>query len=109
MDSVPRDQRGAIDPARALRFPADAGEVLSGSLDLEDTLLRVVRLAVPELADWCAVDLIEADGSLRQITSVHPDSEQEELLLELRRRYREEKGSTEGVGHVVATGEAELA
>ena len=103
------DQRGAIDPARALRFLADAGEVLSGSLDLEDTIRRVVHLAVPELADWCAVDLIEADGSLRQITSVHPDSAQEELLLELRRRYREEKGSSEGVRHVVDTGEAELA
>jgi len=99
----------AIGPARALEFLADAGEVLSGSLDLEATLGRVVRLAVPELADWCAVDLIEPDGSLRQITSVHPDAKQEELLLELRRRYRAEKGSSEGVRHVVETGKSELA
>jgi serine phosphatase RsbU (regulator of sigma subunit) len=69
----------------------------------------VAKLAVPELADWCAVDVVERDGSLRQVTSGHPDSELEDLLLELRRRYRQEKGSTEGVARVIETGESELA
>src|SRR3954453_19969945 len=85
-----------MSPAAALGFLAQARGVLAGSLDYERTLAEVARLAVPDVADWCAVDIVEGDGSLRQITSVHPDPEQEALLLELRRRYRGEKGSEAG-------------
>ena len=40
---------------------------------------------------------------------MHPDPHAEALLLELRRRYRAEKQGSEGVHHVIATGEPELA
>ena len=43
------------------RFLAEAGRVLAGSLDYEETLAAVARLAVPDIADWCAVDAI-VDG-----------------------------------------------
>src|SRR5215208_3695739 len=88
-------------PESALGFLAQASGVLAGSLDYERTLAEVARLAVPDVADWCAVDVLEADGSLRQITSTHPDAEQEALLLELRRRYREEKGSAAGASYAI--------
>ena len=45
--------------------------MLARSLDYERTLAEVAQLAVPEFADWCAVDVVQADGSLRQITSLH--------------------------------------
>jgi serine phosphatase RsbU (regulator of sigma subunit)/anti-sigma regulatory factor (Ser/Thr protein kinase) len=99
---------GVLDPQRALAFLAEASAVLARSLDYERTLAEVARLAVPEFADWCGVDMVQADGSLRQITSQHPDPRMEELLLELRRRYRREKGVSEGAMHVIATGESEL-
>jgi len=83
--------------------------VLARSLDYERTLAEVARLSVPEFADWCGVDVIQPDGSLRQITSGYPDARAEEFLMELRRRYRREKGTTEGAMHVIATGESELA
>src|SRR5581483_9620931 len=35
-----------------LAFLAEAGEVLSSSLEYEQTLARLARLAVPQLADW---------------------------------------------------------
>jgi serine phosphatase RsbU (regulator of sigma subunit)/anti-sigma regulatory factor (Ser/Thr protein kinase) len=82
--------------------------VLARSLDYERTLAEVAQLAVPEFADWCAADVVQPDGSLRQITSGHPDLRIEEYLMELRRRYREEKGTSEGAMHVIATGESEL-
>ncbi len=100
--------QGVLSAEEALRFLDEAAAVLVGSLDYEHTVGRVAQLAVPALADWCAVDILEEDGSLRQITSGHPDPEQEQLLMELRRRYRAEKGATEGVARVVATGEPEL-
>jgi hypothetical protein len=37
-------------------FLAEAASVLAGSLDYQDTLRRVTTLAVPHIADWCAVD-----------------------------------------------------
>jgi PAS domain S-box-containing protein len=57
----------------ALRFLADAGAVLAASLDSVDTLSGLARLVVPRLADWCAVDLVQADGSLRRLTTVRAD------------------------------------
>src|SRR4051812_25719368 len=93
----------------SLAFLAEASALVARSLDYEQTLAEVARLAVPELADWCAVDVVQPDGSLRQVTSGHPDPELEELLMELRRLYRQEKGSSEGVARVIETGESELA
>src|SRR4051794_10848384 len=96
-------------PEAALGFLARASGVLAGSLDYERTLAEVARLAVPDVADWCAVDIVEPDGSLRQVTSVHADPEQEALLLELRRRYREEKGAAAGATYAIMSGEPTLA
>src|SRR4051794_35761466 len=103
------DRRPVMDPESALGFLAQASEVLAGSLDYEQTLADVARLAVPDVADWCAVDVVQDDGSLRQITSTHTDPEQERLLMELRRRYRAEKGGTAGAAYSILTGEPTLA
>jgi PAS domain S-box-containing protein len=100
--------QGVLSAEEALRFLDEVAAVLIGSLDYEQTLGRVAQLAVPLLADWCAVDILEDDGSLRQITSGHPDPEQEELLMQLRLRYRAEKGGAEGVASVIASGQPEL-
>src|SRR4051812_44603865 len=106
-DAVETGQ-GVLSAEEALRFLDEAAAVLVGSLGYDQTLGSVAQLAVPRLADWCAVDIVEDDGTLRQITSGHPDPEQEALLLELRRRYRAEKGATEGVTRGIASGEPEL-
>src|SRR3954469_25106829 len=79
---------GSLSARRALDFLDRASEALARSLDYEETLNDVARLAVPDLADWCAIDVVQPDGTTRQITSRHPDPEQEGLLMELRRRYR---------------------
>jgi serine phosphatase RsbU (regulator of sigma subunit)/PAS domain-containing protein len=103
------NRRPVMDPESALGFLAQASGVLAGSLDYERTLSEVARMAVPDVADWCAVDIVEPDGSLRQITSTHPVSEQERLLMELRRRYREEKGGSAGATYAILSGEPTLA
>src|SRR3954465_5331498 len=104
------ERQGAVmDPQSALGFLAQASGLLAASLDYERTPSQVARLAVPDVADWCAIDVVQPDGTTRQVTSVHPDPNMEELLLELRRRYRAEKQGSEGTAHVIATGEPELA
>src|SRR3954466_5485070 len=94
-------ERPVMDAESALGFLAQASGVLAGSLDYERTLAEVARLAVPDVADWCGGDIVKPDGSLRQFTSVHSAPEQEALLLELRRRYREEKGAAAGATHAI--------
>lgn len=49
------------------RFLLEAGKVLASSLDLDRTLSNLAELAVGFLADYCAVDLLEEDGSVRRI------------------------------------------
>ena len=42
-----------------LSFLAEASAVLTQSLDFTKTLDDLIRLAVPRLADWCSIDLLE--------------------------------------------------
>src|SRR3954451_15446859 len=69
-DGILRESTPVAEPVlsarQALRFIADAGEVLSSSLDYELTLQRVARLAVPDLADWCAVYIL-GDGEQGEV------------------------------------------
>jgi PAS domain S-box-containing protein len=100
---VPR----VIEAPEALAFLERAGALLAGSLDYEETLRRVVQLAVPDLADWCGVLIRGADGATRELTSGHPDPQQEALLVEMRRRRRERDGASESL-RVIETGQAIL-
>ncbi len=68
---------------RRLALQARAGTVLSASLDYEATLERVARLTIPEFADFCMVDVLGEDGSLRQLAYAHADPAEEVLLREL--------------------------
>jgi PAS domain S-box-containing protein len=91
-----------------MAFIADAGAALSSSLDLARTLRQVAQLAVPELADWCAV-YIAGDGEPElEISSRHPDPELEAMLLEIRRRRRDVDGMSES-RRVADSGESILA
>jgi two-component system phosphate regulon sensor histidine kinase PhoR len=54
-------------------FLVGVGEVFVSSLDLDATLRRVAELAVRDLADWCAVDLRQEDGSLRRLIVTHAE------------------------------------
>ena len=58
----------------ALRFLADASATLGETLDYEKTLAAVARAAVPAIADWCGVELIEPGqpGSW-QVAVAHTD------------------------------------
>ena len=69
------------------RFLAQAGQLLASSLDYEETLQRVAVLAVPWLADWCAVDLPNEHGGIRQVALAHADPAKVAIAEELRRRY----------------------
>jgi PAS domain S-box-containing protein len=90
-----------------MHFLAEAGTLLSASLDYEATLADLAHLLVPRVADYCIVDAVE-EGGLRQVVISHRDPEREQLLRELRRRYRPETNEEHPVSRVLRSGEALL-
>src|SRR6185436_19291719 len=54
-------------------FLARASAVLGASLEYQDTLAKVANLAVPYIADWCAVDLVTDSGHIERLASAHID------------------------------------
>ncbi|MDF2440760.1 MAG: hypothetical protein JWN98_1744, partial [Abditibacteriota bacterium] len=68
------------------RFLAEAGEVLASSLDLDRTFTSLAKLVVPRLGDWCTVDLLEDDGTTRQVAQEHSHG-RAELGREIQRRF----------------------
>ena len=69
-----------------LRLLAEAGAVLSSSLELEETIQRLARLSVPALGDACLVDVFDPDGTTHT-ASAHVDPAQEPRLRDLRERF----------------------
>lgn len=88
------------------RFLAEASATLARSLDERETLEQATRLVVPELADWCVVDL-NTPGGLERVAAFHPDPAAAEHL-EVIRRLRPRPGSRSPVLEVFRTGQARL-
>ncbi|MEO5965511.1 MAG: GAF domain-containing protein, partial [Candidatus Limnocylindrales bacterium] len=88
-------------------YLAQMGAVLASSLDYEETLRAIARHAVPRIADWCSIALLEG-GELRQLVVEHPDPRKAELARDLRRRYPIDMTSDVGAAGVVRTGEPQL-
>ncbi|HEX6457418.1 MAG TPA: PAS domain S-box protein [Thermoleophilaceae bacterium] len=94
--------------ARRASFLAEAQSVLSSSLEYEVTLRNLVRIAVPNLADWCAIDMVAPDGSLQRLAIAHVDPAKERLVAEIERRYPAQPDPNRGALRAVRTGTSEL-
>jgi signal transduction histidine kinase/ActR/RegA family two-component response regulator len=100
-----RHAREAADHARAqAAFLAEAGTVLGSSLDYEETLRAVARLAVPTIADWCAVDIVADGVKLQRIAVAHVDPTKVELARSFQERYPGDPNARGGVHEVIRTG-----
>jgi PAS domain S-box-containing protein len=92
----------------AAHYLARASDVLSASLDYERTLTDLARLVVPELADWCTVD-IATDEGLRQVALAHANPEKVRWAQELAKKYPPDPDAATGVPSVLRTGQPVLA
>lgn len=93
---------------RRAEFLAEAGRALASSLDYQATLRNVADLAVPQIADWCAVDLVDADGDRIPVSVAHVDPGKLRLADELRSYEPTRPDPERGLGLVLATGESLL-
>jgi PAS domain S-box-containing protein len=97
--------REAADSARQhAAFLAEVGAVLSSSLDYQSTLRSVARLAVPTIADWCAVDIVNDRGVVERLAVAHVDPEKVAYAHQLQQRYPPDPNTPGGVDEVIRTG-----
>jgi PAS domain S-box-containing protein len=94
---------------RKSAFLAEASTVLASSLDYETTLASVAQLAVPFIADWCAVDILEDNQDIRRVAIAHGDPVKVELAWELERRYPRNFYATVGLPTVLRSGQSAIA
>ena len=107
IDSLVEDITHRKQAEFSLQFLAEAGAILSSSLDYETTLTQVTQLAVPQIADWCAIDLIEPNQTVRRTVLTHQDPQKVKLGQELQQRYPVDLNASQGVGRVLKTGKPE--
>jgi PAS domain S-box-containing protein len=90
-----------------VRFLARASELLVVSLDWKETVAAITSLAVPELAGYLVVDLLDDDGTLHHVVAAHAIPELSALVDELRLRYPPNMPS-HPVQVAIRTGETQL-
>jgi signal transduction histidine kinase len=69
------------------RTLAEVGEIFSGSLDFSSRLEKFTSLVLAHMADWCAVNVLDDQRKLLQLTLAHKNPEKRLLVRELYEHY----------------------
>jgi signal transduction histidine kinase len=88
-------------------FLSEATEVLNSSLDQDEVLQRIARLAVPKICDWCMIDILKPDETLERVV-VHRDPQVERQARDLNRRFPPKAGDVGGSAEVIRLGKSQL-
>ncbi|MBA3773229.1 MAG: PAS domain S-box protein [Ramlibacter sp.] len=91
-----------------LKFLAEASAELAHLSDYQTTLDRIARQAVPVFADWCTVDVLDEDGSLKRVAAAHVDPAKVQLAHELHLRFPPDPRAPTGPWTVLRTGKSEF-
>lgn len=113
--AVPLDIRDLVDrwSHERLAFLAAVSELLLPSLEYDATLNHVAELAVPKLADWCAVYVLRdrdkgPTSELDLVAVHHRDAEKIDLVRALITEFPPAPESDHGTAHVMRTGRTDL-
>ena len=90
------------------RLLAEAGALLNSSLDYQETLRSITRLAVPAIADWCLVDLTDDEGGFTRIAASSADAEDADLARRLQGPYAPPPNDAAGVWRTARLGRSEV-
>src|SRR5215216_4045407 len=88
----------------AQEFLARAAVALEGSLDVDEIARTIVETAVPDLAELCVIDFVEADGRIGGATAAAADPQMATELEKIRRTYPLRREGDHPVARVLQTG-----
>jgi PAS domain S-box-containing protein len=93
---------------RRAAYLSEVSAALAGSLDVTVTLETVARLAVPRLADWCFIELLDEKGAIVPEAIAHRDPDKIATARRVLERYPLDPMAPHGSGKVIRTGEPEI-
>jgi PAS domain S-box-containing protein len=103
------DVTGLKRAERTQRILAETGRLLTASLDYQELLTSLAHVLVPDLADWCLVDMASDDGRLELAGLAHATAGYDSLVRELRRLYPPEPGTQHPILVAMQTGRPQVA
>jgi PAS domain S-box-containing protein len=103
-----RDVTERKEVQESFEFLAAASSSLAALVDRENALQQAVRIAVPFLADWCVVYVIDDKGAIDYHAHAHHDPRQEPLLSEMLTKYPLDWDSDAATVRALRTGESQL-
>ena len=92
---------------RQAQLLSEAGRILGSTLEADATVAAIAHLAVPRLADLCAVHLREPDGSIRLLALAGLDPQAERAAIESAARHPVDPAHAHGVAAVLRSGKTE--
>lgn len=90
-----------------LKLVAEASIEVVSALDYETRMERLARLVVPRFADWCAINLVERDSSIRLAALAHSNPEMEAIIREWAEQSPLSLDAPGGTPKVIRTGKPE--
>lgn len=93
---------------RRLQFLAEANLLLANSLDYQATLGQLAEFCVPDIADWCVIDIVTREGTLERVSVVHADAAKLAWAQQYQRQYPPHPESSTGAYNVLRTGRPEF-
>jgi PAS domain S-box-containing protein len=93
---------------QAQQYLIEASRILSSSLDYQTILTNLAHLAVPQLADWSTVHLIEDNGSVQPLATAHVNPDKIVWAKQINEKYPFDPNAASGVANVLRTGQSEF-
>jgi PAS domain S-box-containing protein len=87
-----------------LGFLSDASAALASSLDYATTLQTVAHLAVPAVADWCMVDVLEGERAVRRVAVAHANPALADVARRFHRILHHHRADGHGISVAIETG-----
>lgn len=87
---------------------AESGRALVESFDFEQRLVNVAHMAIPALADWCAVYLADDELSLRRVITAHRNRRRQALAERIGDLQSEQLDPASDLARVIRTGDSVL-
>jgi PAS domain S-box-containing protein len=94
--------------AERAHYLSRASVILASSLDYTTSVAQLAQLLVPQLADWCGVQLLDENGLLRQLAVAHVDPVKIQWARAINERYPVDMSAPTGVPNVLRTGKTEM-